>query len=97
MIINTSSYSIKAPILVVLLFPAEIINILFSLEGVQDANSCMQPNHFVPLVFSENSRNHSYPNDATKSVAKKNKKMQQNNKSFPILLQQVFKQNIVTA
>ena len=46
---------------------AENIN-MFCREGSQ--LTPFQPNHFVPLVFCENSRKRSYPLQATKSLAK---------------------------
>ena len=49
------------------------INILFCREGVQDANSPFQPNHFVPLVLRDNSYKRSYPNEAKKSTIPKKK------------------------
>ena len=59
-------------IFILLLLPsAESIYILFSGEGAQDENSSIQPNNFIPLILCENSRKRSYPNEATKSVAKK--------------------------
>ena len=50
---------------------AERVNTLFCHDGVQHANSPIQPNHFVTLVFWENSCKRSYSNKATKSLDKK--------------------------